>query len=202
MQFPERLQRQRGAGRIGSDGEGERIKKEIGRTDAIACGLPHNPLGDVHPALDRIGDAFLVQCKGHQRPAVFTHQRKDGVHHRLLSGDAIDQRTADIDPHSRLQRPWVGGIQLQRNVADALHGLYHARQTCGLIDFRQAHIHIQRVRPGFRLSDSLAHHGIHVALAQRLLQTLFAGGIEAFADDDRPIVQREGRCTPGDHTAR
>jgi len=52
-----------------------------------------------------------------------------------------------------------------------------------LIDFRQADVHIQNLGSRFRLRKPLREDIVHIPLQQSLLEALFAGWIDAFADD-------------------
>ena len=61
-----------------------------------------------------------------------------------------------------------------------------------LVDLGQAHVDVQDVGALFLLADALAHDVVQVAVAQGLLQALFAGGVDALADDgDLVAVARE-----------
>ena len=52
-----------------------------------------------------------------------------------------------------------------------------------LVDLGQAHVDVQDVGALLLLADALAHDVVQIAVAQGLLQALFAGGIDALADD-------------------
>ena len=52
-----------------------------------------------------------------------------------------------------------------------------------LVDLGQAHVDVQDIGALLLLADALAHHVVQIAVAQGLLQALFAGGIDALADD-------------------
>ena len=52
-----------------------------------------------------------------------------------------------------------------------------------LVDLGQAHVDVQDVGALLLLADALAHHVVQIAVAQGLLQALFAGGVDALADD-------------------
>lgn len=52
-----------------------------------------------------------------------------------------------------------------------------------LVDLGQAHVDVQDVGALLLLADALAHDVVKVTVAQGLLQALFAGGIDALADD-------------------
>ena len=75
----------------------------------------------------------------------------------------------------------VGGIQLQRQADHALQGLDHLLHQGRLIHAGGTHVHVQHLRPGFRLADGLFQNVVHITLPQCLLEALFAGGVDALA---------------------
>ena len=62
-----------------------------------------------------------------------------------------------------------------------MQGLYGLLHQAGLVDIRQAHIHIQHLRAVALLVHGLRQDIIHIALTQCLLKALFARGIDALA---------------------
>ena len=61
-----------------------------------------------------------------------------------------------------------------------------------LIDLGQAHVDIEDIGALLLLADALGHHVVEVAVAQGLLQALFARGIDALADDGDAMA-RDGK---------
>ena len=62
-----------------------------------------------------------------------------------------------------------------------MQGFHHLLHHGRLVHLRGAHVHVENLRSGLGLRHGLLQHVVHVALPQRLLEPLFAGGIDALA---------------------
>ena len=111
------------------------------------------------------------------------NQRKDLIHDLLLAVDRVDDGLAGIAAYGGLDSGGIGGVDLQRQERGALELLGGLLDNLDLVDLGQAHVDVQDVGALFLLADALAHDVVQVAVAQGLLQALFAGGIDALADD-------------------
>ena len=77
----------------------------------------------------------------------------------------------------RPRRRRVGGVDLQRQQRGALELLGRLLDDLDLVDLGQAHVHVQDIGTLLLLADALAYDVVQVAVAQGLLQALFAGGL-------------------------
>ena len=111
------------------------------------------------------------------------HQRKDLIHDLLFAIDRVDDGLAGVAAHGGLDGCGVGGVDLQRQQRGALELFGRLLDDLDLVDLGQAHVDVQDVGALFLLADALAHDVVQVAVAQGLLQALFAGGVDALADD-------------------
>ena len=111
------------------------------------------------------------------------HQRKDLTHDLLFAIDRVDDGLAGVAAHGGLDGCGVGGVDLQRQQRGALELLGGLLDDLDLVDLGQAHVDVQDVGALLLLADALTHDVVQVAVAQGLLQALFAGGVDALADD-------------------
>ena len=168
---------------IGRGGHDQAVDEDAVRPDAVAGSLGHDVLGDGEASLGGIGDAAFVERKADNVGAVVGDQRKDLIHDLLLAIDRVDDGLAGVAAHGGLDGCGVGGVDLQRQQRGALELLGGLLDDLDLVDLGQAHVNVQDVGALFLLADTLAHDVVQVAVAQGLLQALFAGGVDALADD-------------------
>ena len=110
-------------------------------------------------------------------------QREDFVHDLLLAVNRVDDGLAGVAAHGGLDGGGVGGVDLQWQQRGALELLGRLLDDLDLVDLGQADVDVQDVGALLLLADALAHDVVQVAVAQGLLQALFAGGVDALADD-------------------
>ena len=110
-------------------------------------------------------------------------EREDLVHDLPLAVNRVDDGLAGVAAYGGLDGGGVGGVDLQGQEGGALELLGCLLDDLDLVDLGQAHVDIQDVGALLLLADALAHDVIQVAVAQSLLQALFAGGVDALADD-------------------
>ena len=168
---------------IGRGGHDQTVDEDAVRSDAVAGSLGHDAFGDGEAGLGGIGDAAFVERKSDNVGAVVGDQRKDLIHDLLLAIDRVDDGLAGVAAHGGLDGCGVGGVDLQRQQRGALELLGGLLDDLDLVDLGQAHVNVQDVGALFLLADTLAHDVVQVAVAQGLLQALFAGGVDALADD-------------------
>ena len=168
---------------IGRGGHDQAVDEDTVRADAVAGGLGHDAFGDGKAGLGGIGDAAFVERKADNVGAVVGDQRKDLIHDLLLAIDRVDDGLASVAAHGGLDGCGVGGVNLQRQQRGALELFGRLLDDLDLVDLGQAHVDVQDVGALFLLADALAHDVVQVAVAQGLLQALFAGGVDALADD-------------------
>ena len=168
---------------IGRGGHDQAVDEDAVRADAVACSLGHDALGDGEASLGGIGNAAFVEREADDVGAVVGDQRKDLIHDLLFAIDRVDDGLAGVAAHGGLDGCGVGGVDLQRQQGGALELLGRLLDDLDLVDLGQAHVDVQDVGALFLLANALAHDVVQVAVAQGLLQALFAGGIDALADD-------------------
>ena len=140
-------------------------------------------LGDGEASLGGIGDAAFVERKADNVGAVVGDQRKDLIHDLLLAIDRVDDGLAGVAAHGGLDSGGIGGVDLQRQQRGALELFGRLLDDLDLVDLGQADVDVQDIGALFLLADALAHDVVQIAVAQGLLQALFAGGVDALADD-------------------
>ena len=168
---------------IGRGGHDQAVDEDAVRSDAVAGSLGHDALGDGEASLGGIGDAAFVEREADDIGAVVGDQRKDLIHDLLLAIDRVDDGLAGVAAHGGLDGRGVGGVDLQRQECGTLELLGRLLDDLDLVDLGQAHVDVQDVGALLLLADALAHDVVQVAVAQGLLQALFAGGVDALADD-------------------
>ncbi|MPM95848.1 hypothetical protein SDC9_143003 [bioreactor metagenome] len=102
----------------------------------------------------------------------------------MFTVNGIDQRLAVIKSQRTLHHRRIGSIDLQRQRRDALNRFYCARHHIGFVYLRQADVHIEHVRARVLLGDGFADDIVDILIAQRFLEALFAGRVNALAYDD------------------
>ena len=168
---------------IGRGGHDQAVDEDAVRADAVAGGLGHDALGDGEAGLGGIGDAAFVERKADDVGAVVGNQRKDLIHDLLLAVDRVDDGLAGVAAYGGLDGGGIGGVDLQRQQRGALELLGRLLDDLDLVDLGQADVDVQDIGTLLLLADALAYDVVQVAVAQGLLQALFAGGIDALADD-------------------
>ena len=168
---------------IGRGGHDQTVDEDAVRADAVARSLGHDALGDGEASLGGIGNAAFVEREADDVGAVMGDQRKDLIHDLLFAIDRVDDGLAGVAAHGCLDGCGVGGVDLQRQQRGALELLGRLLDDLDLVDLGQAHVDVQDVGALLLLADALAHDIVQVAVTQGLLQALFAGGVDALADD-------------------
>ena len=168
---------------IGRGGHDQAVDEDTVRADAVAGGLGHDAFGDGKAGLGGIGDAAFVERKADDVGSIVGDQREDLIHDLLLAVDGVDDGLAGIAAYGGLDSGGIGGVDLQRQQRGALELLGGLLDNLDLVDLGQTHVDVQDVGALLLLADALAHHVVQIAVAQGLLQALFAGGVDALADD-------------------
>ncbi len=81
----------------------------------------------------------------------------------------------------------MGRVQLQRQAYNALQRLDDLLHKGWLVHAGCAYVDVQNLRTCLRLADRLLKDVVHIAVTQRLLKTLFAGGVDALADHGNAV---------------
>ena len=89
--------------------------------------------------------------------------------------------------HRPLKGDGVGGVDLKREVGDALHRLHRSVEDGRLVQPGDADVDVEDVRSGVGLRDRLAEDVCDVALRQGGLQPLLPGGVDPLPYDDRAV---------------
>ena len=168
---------------IGRGGHDQAVDEDAVRSDAVAGGLGHDALGDGKASLGGIGNAAFVEREADDVGAVMGDQWKDLIHDLLFAIDRVDDGLAGVAAHGGLDGCGVGGVDLQRQERGTLELLGGLLDDLDLVDLGQAHVDVQDIGTLLLLADALAYDVVKVTVAQGLLQALFAGGIDALADD-------------------
>ena len=166
---------------LGAGGQGEAVDVDVLEGDAGGQGRVPDAGGDGHPPGGGLGDALFVHGQAHHRRAVLFAQGQQLVQHRLLPVHRVDDGLAVVDPQPPLQGRGVGGVQLQGQADHALQGFDHLFHQGGLVHPGRPHVHVQDGGPALGLADGLGQDVVHVPLPQRLLEALFAGGVDPLA---------------------
>ena len=124
---------------------------------------------------------MLIQCQADNGSAVFLAKRQDGVQRLLLAVDRVDDGLAVVDAQRTGKSLRVGGIELERQIRDGLQVLDQMLQCGGLVNTGQTGIDIQHLGTSLGLGYGLCAGIGAVTVPQSLLQTLFAGGIDALS---------------------
>ena len=168
-------------------GKGETVDVHVLPPNSVVQRPVQDAPGDIQPVQGGLGDAVLVQGQSHHRRAVLFHQRQNGVQRLLVPVHRIDDGFAAADPQRLLQHLGPGRVQLEGGVCHPLEGLDHLDHHGGFVNLRQAHVHVQNVRPGLGLLQGLGEHEVHVVPEKGLLHPLLAGGVDALADHPHPV---------------
>ena len=84
-----------------------------------------------------------------------------------------------------LHRLRVRGVDLERQREHTLQTADHLIEELHLINLRRADIDIEHVRARVLLLETLVYDVVDVVVAERLLEALLSGRVDAFANDDR-----------------
>ena len=172
---------------LGGDRQRQAVDPHILFGDAVGQGRLQDAAGNGHPALRRLGNAVFVQSQAHHGGAVFFHDGQQPLQHRRVAVDGVHRRLAVVHPQARFQSRRVGGVQLQGDVQGALQLFHHPGQHGHLVHAGIAHVHVQDIRSGVHLLEAHIQDIIQVLLQQGLLEPLFAGGVDALADDPHAV---------------
>ena len=99
----------------------------------------------------------------------------------MLAVDRVDDGLAVVDAQRPRKGGGVGGIQLQGQVGDSLQLLDKMLQRGGFVNAGQTRIDVQHLSARLGLGNRLCAGVGTVAVAQGLLQALFAGRVDALA---------------------
>jgi hypothetical protein len=186
---------------VGGYGHREWVEYEVVRADAVVRSAFHDPFRDGQTSLGGIRDAGFVEREAYDEAAVFFHQRKDCVHASVAAVDGVDHGLAAVRAHGARHRGGVGCIKLQRQGAHALQFANAGFKHFGLVDLGQAHVHVEYVRARLLLGDALFENITDVPLAQRLLETLFTGGVDPLADEHGRAAEWNGAVEGADNAS-
>ena len=179
---------------LGRHGQGQTVDPQILIRDADLIGRSLDTPGNGDALLSGGGQAFFVHAQAHHGSAVFLHNGQHCSQGFLRAVDRVDGGLTVVYPEGCFQCGGVGGIQLQGQRHNALQLLDHLGQQRHFIHAWHAHIHIQNVRASVHLLHRQRGHIVQILLQQGLLEPLFAGGIDALADDPHPV---DGDCPGG-----
>ena len=177
---------------IGGGRHDQAVDEDSIAGDAVALAFVHDALGDGKALLGRLGDTVLVECQADHVGAVVGHDRQDLVHDLTLAVDRVDDGLAGVASRRRLNGGGVGRVDLQGQQCGALELLACCLDHLDLVDLGQAYVDVEDIGSLLLLANALGHYVIEVAVAQGLLQTLFARGIDTLADD-RDAMARDGQ---------
>ena len=183
----------------GADGHGQCVHDNVVLGDAIGGGGVHNLFGNLKAPLCRFRNAVFIQGQGDHRAAVFLHQREYGFHALFFAVHRVDEGFSVIDSQGGLHHFRAGSIDLQRQIGNPLqlgNGLAHQGF---FVDFRQAHVHVQHMGAALLLGYAFPEDVFHVVFPQRLLKALFAGRVNALANNHGFFAEYHCLCIGGNH---
>ena len=135
------------------------------------------------------GNTAVIKAQCNQHGAVFFCQRQHMLQAVLLAVDGIEHRLAVIKAQRSFHCFVVRCINLQRRIGNRLQRRYSLRSHCCFVNTGRTNVNVQNLRTYANLLQTEAAHIIKVAVDKRFLQTLFAGRINAFADNYRTFAQ-------------
>ena len=91
---------------------------------------------------------------------------------------------------------------MQRQIRHALQRLDGFAEDFWFIEFGKPDVDVEDFGARLLLGNPFPQHIPHVALAQRLLQALFAGRVDALPNQDRPPAKEDGVAVRGDRRFR
>ena len=178
------------------DGQRQAVDPHVLVRDAVGARSGQNAPGNGYAPFGRLGDAVCVEREADDGCAVFFHDGQHAREHLRVAVHGVDRGLAVIHPQARLQRVGVRGVELQRDGQGALQRLHHTRQHGDLVHAGVADVYVQNVRARVLLLDAHVQNVVQVVFQQRLLEALFAGGVDALADHAHAVdaQRRDGRA--------
>ena len=116
----------------------------LGR-DSVVAGGRDDLLRDLDPAC-RLHRDLVVVRKADDRCAVLRHQRQDRLEPLVLAGDGVDERLALVRGEPGLERLDHGGVDADRQLAEALHERDRLAHQVDLVGERIADVDVEQIR--------------------------------------------------------
>jgi len=184
----ERFLRGRG---VGCDRHREAVHHDILFGEAELLSLAENRF-DKRPAPHgRLGQVAVGQRQQNEHGAVFCGQRQKPCELFPFAGNGIDQHPPRIQPERRLDRFHPRRIDHQRQRTGRGQKADHLPDGLHLVNARLSDVHVQKRRAlRLLLLRHLADQA-EFALCKLLLQGLFSGGIDSFADHKKRFADIE-----------
>ena len=183
---------------FGGDGERQAVNKYIFFWNTIFQRFMQDAFGYRKAGFCRGRNAVCVHCQPDNCCTVLFREREYAGKHLRFTIDGVNNCFAVHNAQPGLNRRRVGGIKLDRQVRYRLYGLDHPNHHSRFINAGQSDVDIQNMRSRVGLFDCLCEDIIKVVFPQRLLESLFSGGVDAFADDAH-AVNRDSICWGTDH---
>ncbi len=166
----------------------QRVDYDIAAFDAILSSAGDNFIGNSNASRSRLRNPVIIQAQSYTDCAIFFGQRQHVRQAVLLAVDRIKHRLAVIQAQRTLHGLIIRRINLQRRIGNGLQRRHCLSRHSRLINTRCADIDIQNVRACAYLLQAQAADVIQVTINQRFLQALFACGINALANNYRPLA--------------
>ena len=168
---------------LGGDRQGQTVDEHILLGDPELQGGGQDALRDLHPGLPGLGDALVVHAEPHHSRAILFAQGENGLQGLPVAVHGIDDGLAAVCPEPGLNGGGIGGVDLQGQLHHRLQGLHGPCHHVGLVDAGETHVHVQDLRPGLLLLHALLEDIVQIIFPEGLLEPLFPGGVDPFADD-------------------
>ncbi len=153
----------------------------------MRLGRLHQPGGHVHAPVGRLRHAAVVHGQRHQQGARISGDADHLVHLALLSGGRVKHDGLALDQRQpRPQRPGVGGVQAEGQVAGFLHHLQGPLQVLQLASGVAAGVHVEEVGPSLGLAPGFAGDVLNVVLGQGAGDG-GPGGVDSLSDNQHGI---------------
>ena len=153
---PQSFQCGDGAPAVGAYRQAQGIDDDVFRPNAVLCRGLINLLRHPDTALSCLRDTALIQRQRHYNASVLLYQRKYRAHGLFLSVYGVDERLAVVYTHCPLHSHRIRGVQLKRQVDDALQLPNYLLQHGRLIDLRKSYVYIQNMGTVILLGHALS----------------------------------------------
>ena len=99
----------------------------------------------------------------------------------------VQNRFAVVVAESCLNNLGLCGVNLERNITHTLNSLENTHHHLFFVNFGMTYIDIKNFRTALNLTESLSEDIVNIIFNKRLLEQLFACGVNSFADNSRTV---------------
>ena len=193
MAIPDRFQRFQRRLFVRADRRHQTVHNNIRLFHAQFQRARHNFFDDGNLLIQIFGQSLVRQRQKDKHRAVFFCQRQQLFELFGFQRNRIDQCASRITPKRFLLHVHMAGIDGQRQLRHTRYLFQRLQHHRLFVDSAHAHVDIQNRRTAFFLLLCKLRYKFKAALAQLLLQLLFTGRIDSFANDQKRSVQIKGQ---------